>query len=212
MSGTHTRRSVVELTVLAMVALLAVLGLQRAYASTVGGFELDGDIAAAGGTDWSNAGGQPVALDGVGHADNTILYGGSKENNPAGWRVHGSGQSPGKDDIGYVYAFSHSDAGHQWGFVGFERAASNGTTLVTLELNQKHNKTNSHGVSIPDRSDGDLRLTVVQQGNGPFTVGNTLDDYQSGSWVTLSSPPGIVVGQSNTSAITPINSGDPIRT
>ncbi len=142
MTNSRLRRLTVEGVLLALVAMLAVLGLQRAEAVTAGGFEIDGNIAASSDQDWSNVGGQPVAVDGVNNPDSSIFFGGSKENNPSGWKVHGSGQPPNKDDIGYVFAYAHRTAGHEWFDVGFERVGDNGTTHFTLELNQKANTTN----------------------------------------------------------------------
>ena len=184
MTNSRLRRLTVECTLLALVAMLGVLGLQTARAVTAGGFEIDGNIAAGSDLDWSSVGGQPVATDGVNNPDNTVFFGGSKENNPNGWQVHAAGQPPNKDDIGNVFAYAHRNGGHEWAYVGFERVSSTGTTLFTLELNQKQNHANSHGVSIPDRSDGDLRLTVTQHGNGDFTVSGSIDRYEGGSYVT----------------------------
>src|SRR4051794_21318807 len=213
MSSPRPRRLTVELTLLALVAMLGVLGLQRANAATVGGFEIDGNIVSSGDLDWATAGGQPVFTDGINNPDDTIFFGGSKENNPSNWNVHGSGQPPNKDDVGYVFGTAHRDgAGHEWAFVGFERVGANGTTLFTLELNQKADKTNGNGVAIPDRSEGDLRLTVIQHGNGDFTVSGVIDRFESGAYVTLAPPAGLVVGTSNSSAIDPLNANDPLAT
>ena len=209
MTNSRTRRITVECMLLALFAMLGVLGLQRAQAVTAGGFEIDGNLAASSALDWSNVGGQPTTVDGVKTADSNIFFGGSKEDTPSGWQVH-SGQPPAKDDIGYIYAYAHRYAGHEWADIGFERVGTNGTTLFTLELNQKADHTNSHGVSVPNRSDGDLRLTVIQHGNGDFTVSGTVDQYSNGAYHTLSPPAGLVVGASNDTAINPINSHDPI--
>jgi uncharacterized repeat protein (TIGR01451 family) len=209
MTNSRLRRLTVEGVLLALVAMLAVLGLQRAHAVTAGGFEIDGNIVSNGDSDWSTVGGQPLTVDGVNNGDSNIFFGGSKEDDPNGWQVH-AGQPPSKDDIGYIYGYAHRFAGHEWADIAFERVGTNGTTLFTLELNQKHNKTNSHGVSIPDRTDGDLRLTIIQHGNGDFTVSGTVDRYSNGSFHTLSPPAGLVVGASNDSAIAPINAHDPI--
>ncbi|MFL6238900.1 MAG: collagen binding domain-containing protein [Actinomycetes bacterium] len=210
MNSSGFRRTAVELVALALFAMLSVIGLPSAQAATAGGFEIDGDLTANTDVDWSSVGGQPVWVDGINNADSSVFFGGSKENNPNGWKVHASGQPPAKDDIGYAYAYAHRTGGHEWADVGFERVGTHGTTLFTLELNQKPDATNSHGVSIPDRSEGDLRLTVIQHGNGDFTVSGSIDRFTSGHYVTLAPPAGLVVGASNTSDIAPITASDPI--
>src|SRR4051794_669614 len=211
MVSSKSRRHVVALTVFALLAMLTVMWVPQAQAATAGGFEIDGDIVASTDLDWSNVTGQPVWSDGVNNPDNTIFFNGSKENDPAAWQVHGSGQPPDKDDIGYAFGYAHRTGGHEWADLGFERVGANGTTLFTVELNQKTNKANTHGVSIPDRSEGDLRITIIQQGNETFSVAGTVDQFQSGHYVTLAPPAGSVVGMSNSTAITPLNNSDPIR-
>jgi uncharacterized repeat protein (TIGR01451 family) len=213
MATIKLRRPIVAATTFAVVGLTSIVGWQQqaSAATVVGGFEIDGNIAAAADTDWSNAPAtEPIAKDGVGNPDNTIYFGGSKEDTPADWQVHSSGQATGKDDIGYVFAYAHRVSGHEYAYFAFERSASNGTTQYFQELNQKPDTTNSHGVLIPDRSEGDLRLLVTQQGNGSFTISASIDRYTNGAYETLAPPAGTVHGQSNAAAIDPIDNQDPL--
>src|SRR4051794_28634 len=60
-NGSKLRRSVISLTTLAVVGLTTAVGFQQAQAATtVGGFEIDGDIAVQSALDWANVGGQPI--------------------------------------------------------------------------------------------------------------------------------------------------------
>src|SRR5436190_1865633 len=129
MNGLKFRRPIISLTALAVVGLTTAVGWQQAQAaSTVGGFEIDGNIAASTDLDWSNTpAAQPIdSSDHVGNPDSTVYTGGSKEDDPAGWQVTSSGAPPAKDDIGYVYGWAHRVSGHEYAYIGFERASNNG--------------------------------------------------------------------------------------
>src|SRR5436190_6114571 len=213
MNGLKFRRPIISLTALAVVGLTTAVGWQQAQAaSTVGGFEIDGNIAASTDLDWSNTpAAQPIdSSDHVGNPDSTVYTGGSKEDDPAGWQVTSSGAPPAKDDIGYVYGWAHRVSGHEYAYIGFERASNNGTTQFVVELNQKSDNTNTHSVKVPDRSDGDLRLIINQSGSRSFDVNARVDLYQDGAYKTQTLPPGWVTGQSNTAAIVPIDNQDEV--
>src|SRR4051794_1482244 len=117
-NGSKIRRSIISVTTLAVVGLTTAVGLQQAQAATIGGFEIDGNIQASTATDWSNTAiTQPIDSDDhVGNPDSTIYTGGSKEDDPAGWKVTASGQPPAKDDVGYVYAWAHRVNGHEFAY------------------------------------------------------------------------------------------------
>jgi uncharacterized repeat protein (TIGR01451 family) len=210
MTASRIRRSVVELTALLLVAALAVFGVTRAHAAVTGNFEIDGNIAASSALDWSNVpAAQPIGIDPVGNPDESIFFNGSKEADPSGWQVHGSGQPTGKDDIGYQFAYAHKYNKKDYAFFGFERRATNGTTWYVVELNQKGDTVNSHGVAIPQRSTGDIELVITQQGNGDFTVVTSVAVYQNGAYHVVNNG---VDGMQNTGLITPIDSNDPVAT
>src|SRR3954468_485328 len=206
------RRSVVAVAALAVIGVTSAVGLQQAQAATtVGGFEIDGDIAAQSALDWSNVGNQPIVSDDhVSNPDETIYTQGSKEDDPDSWAVHSSGKPTPKDDVGYVFGYSHRVNGHEFAYIGFERAAKNGTTQFVVELNQNSDKANSNGVQVPDRIEGDLRLVITQQGNSDFTVSGSVDRFESGAYKSVQPPGGWISGTANHDAITPIDSDDEV--
>ena len=158
---------------------------------TPAGFEIDGNLCTNGASDWSTVGGQPVSSDGIN--DGTQFTQGAKEDNwpwSAG-QTSGTGSAPAKDDIDNVYAHSSTAGGDVFAFFGFERAVNTGSVAYRVELNQLPN---SFG-PVPDRSEGDLRLTIEQTGNAtPSLVG--ADTWDGAGWVSLGSLGGFI-GQVN---------------
>ena len=149
-----------------------------------GGFEIDGNFyvgtdnttIATSGTnlDWGSASIKSqvgVVQDPFGVANDPTIYDtGSKENNLASWADTSSAQPPGKGDIGNLYTYSHLVGGDQYLYLAFVRDTSSGSVTYAIELNQKSNTTNANGATIPDRTTGDLRITVSQNGSGVFQV------------------------------------------
>ena len=138
----------------------------------VGGFEIDGNLCTntagtTGPLEWDTAGTQPVASDSQGSADGSAFSGTSEDAWP--WTVpQTSGSNPaGNADITQVFAYSQVAANeHVYAYFGWERAATQGTVGFYVELNQKPNLRGP----VPDRSDGDLRLRFIQQGNALLTL------------------------------------------
>ncbi len=157
--------------------------------SPVAGFEIDGNLCldGAGIKDWATVGGQPVASDGFDDATQ-FDQGASESNWP--WSVNqtdGSGVATGQSDIGNVYAYTQTVNGNVFAYLGFERDATTGTIGYYVELNKK---ANLHG-PVPDRSVGDLRLTIEQNGNVTiFLVG--ADTWDGTKWVPIGSLAGFV--------------------
>jgi hypothetical protein len=163
----------------------------------VGGFEIDGNLCTdvASRTDWDTAGAQPVANDGAG--DSTQFTQGAKESN---WpwspsQTQGSGVAPNSTDITNVYAFTRT-AGDVYAFVGFERVATTGTVSYHLELNQRPN---TFGPT-PNRTAGDLRLTIEQQGSTLISLTGA-ERWTGTSWQSLGSLAGFV-GRINQNPVT----------
>ena len=170
-AGARTARLLV---VLALVVISApFLGTASASAATVGGFEIDGDLTASGALDWSNVGGQPVARDLVSSSSDDGFKSGNsaKEENPDAWDTVTAKVTPDANDIGDIYSLGRLVNSHQWGFVGFERSRSGGSTAFNVELNQLGNKINGNGLSVPNRTNGDILIDVTQSGSGAVTVG-----------------------------------------
>ncbi|PZF81387.1 hypothetical protein C1I92_21310 [Jiangella anatolica] len=163
----------------------------------VGGFEIDGNFyegfdntTTATGPDgdpidWGSDDIYPADVDVVediiGGEDPSIYDQGSKENDPDSWDDASSAGAPSKGDLGNVYVHDRTFEGDQYVFVGFERSTDRGTTAWALELNQLPNVLNANGTPVPDRTDGDLRITLVNHGDGTFEV-RDVERWADGAW------------------------------
>lgn len=171
----------------------------------LGGFEIDGDFPASlGGVDWSNAANTgpgavsgPTLQDPVGNADATVLSNGvSDDSSLADWQMNGNAGAPQKADIGNVYVASHrfpTAASGFFTYVGIERQFSEGTVQYDLEFNQLRNRTNGHGISVPNRTAGDALFTATQLGGGSWIIRATYQVW-SGAWDTGSWGPATAAG------------------
>jgi hypothetical protein len=199
-----------------MAALMALyfvpLGALPASAQTVGGFEIDGNLAddsvADPPIDWADLspGDAGFATDvdhTTGGQDDTTFGSGSKEYNDGGqngWPAwaFGGGNAPGKSDFGRWATYTNTDASnHVWLFLGFDRDASVGTAKYAFELNQiiQDNPDNPN----PRRSQGDLRFIVWDQGNGVITLTGDAknDDVGLYKWVDPDQPAAGVAEDTN---------------
>jgi hypothetical protein len=172
-----------------IVALLALyfvpLNALPASAVTLGGFEIEGNLAddAAPGIDWASVNTSSTSFSTAvdhttGSQDDTVFGGGSKEyddggqNGWPGW-VFGGGNAPGKSDFGRWATYTNSDANnHLWLFLGFDRDFAQGTAKYAFELNQVMQADPNN--ANPTRSQGDLKFIIWDQGNGAAsTAGST---------------------------------------
>ena len=125
--------------------------------------------------------------DPIASSDPTVYANGAKESDTDTWKDEASAQAPGKGDIGNLYVYDRLFGGDQYLFLGFERESSSGSVTYWLELNQKTNTTNASGAVVPNRTVGDLRLSVTQNGNGDFSV-STVGKW-NGSIFAPTNPP-----------------------
>lgn len=184
----------------------------------VGGFEIDGnyyegfdndstadDPGDPQGTDW----GAPEVeaeydhvVDRLGGPDETVYDGGSKEDDLESWNDDSSAAPPGDADINnvYVHDLIEPDTGDQYAFVAWDRATDTGTVQWFLELNQQPNTTNDNDTSVPDRTDGDVRISFINHGNGDFTV-ETVETWDAATegWESIVTP--LLRGATNDSTI-----------
>lgn len=206
-----------------------------------GGFQIDGNLTAAdygtgsppvpppaGTFDWNsvvvqtNAAGtsqpQPAVADPIGTADTSVYSTGSKEgDNPELWSINTSAGATSKGDVGNLYFWSHvGPNGHIYGYMGIERVSTSGTVDYFVELNQRTNKKSTDGtVSVPDRTNNDIRLQITDHGSTgwnvtatgdrwtcatPVPAGSTCDS--TGSWVQDQSLSNDFYGLVNDGAIT----------
>jgi uncharacterized repeat protein (TIGR01451 family) len=205
------RRPLVGATVAAMLAglWLPAAVLPSASAATVGGFEIDGNAVDNGGLDWSDVSTAPAAKDNS--PETTVLSASSKEDNlPSTWSSKGG--SPGKTDLVNVWGYAHNTT-DSYVDLAFSRVGQTGTGGFYLELDKSPDVTNTHGVRVPDRSDGDVRFQVKQTGVATLSLTDAATwawsngAHTAGAWTTV---PGFVAGSAdgfdyavNTVAVTP---------
>ena len=216
-----------------LMALYVVpLGALPAGAAVVGGFEIEGDTTdqAGGGIDWASLGagsaGFSTGVDNtVGGQDDTTFQGSSKEFDESGsgawpsWKF-GTGNATGKSDFGRWATYDLVDTDdHVWFYFAFDRGFGTGTAKYAFELNQVTQSPTTD--ANPDRSQGDIRLVIYDQGNGVVTLtadkqnedvgvwvwddpdydgtgAAALDSNQNGEWVKSTDQDGVFSGASNT--------------
>ena len=144
----------------------------------VGGFEIDGNTGPGDCTDAVDWDSPMVRADGaravdgfVDDGDRTGFTGSCSAENtdPMCWDDSLAPNS--KSDIGTAYAYSRvAGDGHVYAFFGLSNTTTfGGTSQVDLEYNQLPNVTNGNGVSVPQRSEGDLLFRFSSTGNGTLS-------------------------------------------
>ena len=183
----------------ARAPIVPCTGAAPAAGSPVAGFEIDGNLCRdnASNMDWDTA---DVQLVSDGARDATQFTQGAKESNwpwSAG-QTQGSGVAPDSTDITNVYGFTQT-VGDVYAYVGFERVATTGTVAFHLELNQKPN---TFGPT-PNRTAGDLRLTIEQQGSSLISLTGAAT-WTGTVWAPLGSLGGFV-GRINQAPVTSVS-------
>lgn len=162
--------------VLAMLvaACCCIAGAQaqsaHAYGSTLGSFEIDGNLID------NSGGGEPIDwatpppnlnnfTDGSGKGDDGFAMG-SKETVPSGWTCINQ-SAPGKDDILSGQVAFRTINGKQFAYVNFFRKAVTGDAHIDYEFN-KSTMANPACPSTPARSDGDVVITFDTENGGKF--------------------------------------------
>ncbi|KWR72165.1 hypothetical protein RN04_07820 [Arthrobacter sp. W1] len=191
-----------ENKLLAPMAIGGVCNVVQASTQVLGGFELDGNLCAnnANLADWTTVLSAPSGNDGF--DDSTQFTRGASERNwPwAANQINGTGQASGQADIGRNYAYSTTSNGHVYAFLGFERGTSTGTIRYIVELNAKKN--DPAVIPTPVRTNGDLRLSIEQDGNNNLILaGAYMWNASTGLWVQQQTLSGFV-GATNTQPIT----------
>lgn len=172
--------------------------------AVVAGFEIDGNLCvnSNGNDDWSSVGGQPVENDTF--ADSTGFTGGASESGTNGWpwtaaQTAGSISPNDKTDIGNVYVRTTTVGTDVYTFFGFERATNKGSVAYYVELNKLPNSSGP----VPNRSVGDLRLTINQTGSNTISLVGA-DTWSGSAWTSLGSLAGFT-GQVNQAGPTGTN-------
>src|SRR4051812_43422325 len=208
-----TRKSMALLTSLLLV-LFWVPGLiaaspAHAAIPTPGGFEIDGNVVVdhttATSTDWNGVTSSPdFAFAHDNPNDSTSFGANSKEEDaPSSWG--NSGSPPGKADVADVFTYAHNADTTAYFDFAWTRLSPSGTDGYYIELNKKPNLSHSvNGVvtTYPDRSIGDVRFLVDEQGNGALALDGVWT-WNGTAWVAKAGPyPGFDIGVS-TGSVTP---------
>lgn len=161
----------------ALLLVLPTLVLQAATTTSAGavvvaGFEIDGntpDDPAVTGIDWGSLPDATThATDPVGNVDTSTFGQGSKEfDHPSTW-VQKTGLAPNQDDISDVYFYNQTIGTQVYGYFGFRRLATSGTTNYDVEFNQAENT--SANPARPLRTPDDLMVRFEQDGNSTFKL------------------------------------------
>ena len=139
---------------------LSPLAWEPTVIQNLGGFEIDGDLfPLTAAQDWSTVA-YTLKTDGL--RDSTLMREGASERN---WpwssdQLNGASNISTATDIDRAYVHTLMAGPAHYAYFGFIRDANNGSMVVYLEFNQVDN-----GTASPEREDGDLRLTVIQEGN-----------------------------------------------
>ncbi|MGH8940186.1 MAG: hypothetical protein ACRDV2_12680, partial [Actinomycetes bacterium] len=141
-----------------------------------------------------------------GGQDATVSGSNNKENPPGGsqwpsWGWTDTGNATGKSDYGRVAAYSYvkqvSGTDHVFLVLGFDRGSNvggNATANYYFELNQKPRTDGNTSNPNPNRTTGDVRITINDQGNGVFSAPEvevwTATSPIAGSWgpTTVNNP------------------------
>ena len=159
---------------LALMMLVGAVGTLTALgASTVGSFEIEGNLADDSGPgepiDWATP---PPNLgtftDTVGSNDD-VFGQGSKELEPAGWTCV-TGSVPSKDDIKDGAISARLVDGKQYLYINFTRAGVNGDAHIDYEFNQS-TASNPACPETAQRTDGDIIISFdTEQGGSQIFV------------------------------------------
>ncbi|HEY9292298.1 MAG TPA: SpaA isopeptide-forming pilin-related protein [Microlunatus sp.] len=180
----------------------------------VGGFEIDGNYyegygntstaanpvdKPAGSVDWGTPVDSTYVYDRVGTQDTTSFAGGSESDPVTDWAPSTSGSTANPSaDMGDVWFHDQIVDDDVYSYFAWDRPATTGSTSWFVELNQKQNQTNANGLSVPDRSVGDVRAWLLIQGGSLLSI--RWYSWTGSAWTLISSNAG--VGLLNDSPIT----------
>jgi hypothetical protein len=99
--------------------------------------------------------------------EDSVFAGGNagKETEPGNWDLTTRQGSPNTSNVLDAWSAVDQPGADTFLYLGFARAASNGTTYMAFELNHDPRLWNNGRANIPCRRDGDLQVSFEQQGN-----------------------------------------------
>lgn len=123
--------------------------------------------------------------------DSSAYVGGNKEDDTRNWGyVNVAGPNP-KTDFKHIMAHSRPVGNSAFVYLGAERVVNEGTMVVDFELNKKLFKQFSVGPTKPDRSVGDLLISLEYSNGGSnpivtlYRIGS-VTEFAAGQTVTFS--------------------------
>ena len=158
---------------LAFSLLGAVAASSASANSTLGSFEIDGNLLDDSGAgepiDWSTPPpNRTMFSDLPPKPDDDIFEGGSKELQQSGWDC-GTGSAPGKDDIVSGELAFRTVGTDQYAYVNFFRDAVNGDAHMDYEFNKSTLPASADCPQLPRRTVGDI-LIAFDTENGGATI------------------------------------------
>ncbi|MEY2514363.1 MAG: hypothetical protein QOJ89_1721, partial [bacterium] len=202
MSVIRTRGCAAHIAVLAGALVFVLLLATSASAAPLLGSNFDsndGDQTPAGVApnivrDWQDVASAPRLTTNLDtQAVDDCFIGGTKEDTPNAWNFNttAGGCTPGKSDLLGMWSQSELTSTASILHASFVRAAGNGNTFITFELNRTGvTWTNSVGATIPCRTDGDLLLA--------YDVGGSTIDVTIYRWDGSGGPAGCPDGATGT--------------
>ncbi|MGZ6993432.1 MAG: prealbumin-like fold domain-containing protein, partial [Ilumatobacteraceae bacterium] len=106
-----------------------------------------------------------IIADPINSNSDSQYIGGAKELDTCTWG-NDTGPVTGKDDIGHVMAYAKFVGSSAFFYMGAERIVNNGDTHVDFELNKLPFKVFTSGAARPDRSVGDLIISLEYSNGG----------------------------------------------
>ena len=182
-----------SVSAIAPAGVTAASGLK---AGTVQGFEVDGDLASgngasnpgnvpaalidslSNGVDWLDANATAgvvdpaspptsfIIEDPINSSTDDVYSGGTKETDTRDWAIQSGPKPPSKDDIHHAMAYAKFVGNSAFFYAGATRIVNKGDTHIDFELNRLPFKTWADGVSKPNRSVGDVLISLEFSNGG----------------------------------------------
>lgn len=108
--------------------------------------------------------------DAVDPGDTSAYVGGNKEDDTRDWGYVNAAGPNAKTDFKHIMAHAEVVGNSAFAYLGAERMVNNGTMVVDFELNKKPFKQFSTGPAKPDRSNGDLLISLEYSNGGTNPV------------------------------------------
>ena len=164
-------------------ALLRAVQRAAGSAATVGGFEIDGNLASSDGLDWATV----AALPGFSHQDDTTCTGstddtifgtGSQKNDDVTYTLGCGSVPPNKNDLRRAYAYTTTTSGDVYLYLAYALESKTGSAHVDFEIN-KSSGLMANGI-FHARTAGDLLISYDWNGSSEILI--TIRTWTGSSW------------------------------